>query len=99
MNKLFILALFAALPAHADITYIQETYPGSSIMTGRGYITTPIGPNYTRVTPMRNGVVDISRPGYVIGPTLGQDVDGDTGLTRSLDLADERRKQGRPNLD
>lgn len=99
MHKFIIFALLAPLPAYADITYIQETYPGSSIMTGRGYITTPIGPNYTRVTPMRNGVVDTSRPGYVIGPTLGRDVDDDIGRVRSFDFADERRKQGRPNLD
>ena len=73
MNKIFVLALFGTLPAHADITYIQETYPGTPIMTGRGYITTPITPNYTRVTPTQNGTVDTSRPGYVIGPTIGQD--------------------------
>ena len=73
MYKFFFLALFATLPAHADITYIQETYPGTPIMTGRGYITTPITPNYTRVTPMQNGVVDTSRPGYAVGPTPGQD--------------------------
>ena len=65
--------LMTAMTAHADITYIQETTPGTGIMTGRGYITTPITPNYTRVTPMQNGMVDTSRPGYVIGPTLGQD--------------------------
>lgn len=65
--------LMTAMTAHADITYIQETTPGTSIMTGRGYITTPITPNYTRVTPMQNGMVDTSRPGYVVGPTLGQD--------------------------
>lgn len=99
MSKLFILALFATLPAHADVTWVQETMPGTSIPTGRGYITTTAGGGYTRVTPTRNGIVDTSRPGYLIGPTIGGDVDDDIGRVRSLDLADERRKQGRPNLD
>ena len=99
MHKTISLVLILSATAHADVTWVQETYPGTSITTGRGYITTPITPNYTRVTPMQNGIVDTSRPGYVVGPTLGQDVDGDIGRVQSLDSADERRKQGRPNLD
>ena len=75
MRSMLATALLTtAMTAHADITYIQETTPGTSIMTGRGYITTPITPNYTRVTPMQNGMVDTSRPGYVIGPTLGRTI-------------------------
>lgn len=74
MRSILVFTLLAAsAAAHADITYIQETTPGTSIMTGKGYVTTPLAPGYTRVTPMQNGMVDTSRPGYVVGPTLGQD--------------------------
>ena len=72
MNKFFVLALIAILPAHADVTWVQETVPGLGIPSGRGYVTTPLAPGYTRVTPTQNGIVDTSRPGYVVGPTLGQ---------------------------
>ena len=72
MHKTLSLVLILSATAHADVTWVQETYPGTSITTGRGYITTPLAPGYTRVTPTQNGIVDTSRPGYVIGPTLGQ---------------------------
>lgn len=72
MHKTLSLALFLSATAHADVTWVQETMPGSSIPTGRGYVTTPIAPGYTQVTPTQNGIVDTSRPGYVIGPTIGQ---------------------------
>ena len=73
MNKSFFLALIGILPAHADVTWVQETVPGLGIPSGRGYVTTPLAPGYTRVTPTQNGIVDTSRPGYVIGPTIGRD--------------------------
>lgn len=72
MHKSISLVLFLSATAHADITWVQETMPGTSIPTGRGYVTTPIAPGYTQVTPTQNGIVDTSRPGYVIGPTVGQ---------------------------
>ena len=72
MHKTISLVLILSATAHADVTWVQETMPGSSIPTGRGYVTTPLAPGYTRVTPTQNGIVDTSRPGYVIGPTLGQ---------------------------
>ena len=72
MHKTLSLVLILSATAHADVTWVQETMPGSSIPTGRGYVTTPLAPGYTRVTPTQNGIVDTSRPGYVIGPTLGQ---------------------------
>lgn len=72
MHKTISLVLILAATARADVTWVQETMPGSSIPTGRGYVTTPLAPGYTRVTPTQNGIVDTSRPGYVIGPTIGQ---------------------------
>lgn len=73
MHKTISLVLILSATAHADVTWVQETMPGSSIPTGRGYVTTPLAPGYTRVTPTQNGIVDTSRPGYVIGPTIGRD--------------------------
>jgi hypothetical protein len=72
MHKTISLVLFMSATAHAEVTWVQETMPGSSIPTGRGYVTTPLAPGYTQVTPTQNGIVDPSRPGYVIGPTIGR---------------------------
>ena len=72
MHKTISLVLILSATAHADVTWVQETMPGSSIPSGRGYVTTPLAPGYTRVTPTQNGIVYTSRPGYVIGPTIGQ---------------------------
>ena len=75
------LFLFAS-SAQADITYLQETLPGGVITSNRGYVTTPAGAGFTQVTPTIGGMVDNSRPGYLIGPTLPS----------SSDLTEPRRR-------
>jgi hypothetical protein len=68
----FIFALFFLAPiAQADITYIQETYPGGVIVNpNRGYVTMPAGGGFTQVIPTRGGIQDNTRPGYLVGPGI-----------------------------
>ena len=72
MRSILVLTLIAAsMAVHADVTWVQETSPGTGIVTNRGYVTTDVGGGYTRVQPTQSGIVDTSRPGYLVGPTLG----------------------------
>lgn len=92
MNKLVILLpLFATLPAHADVTWVQETSPGTCIVTNRGYVTTDAGGGFTRVQPTRNGIVDTSRPGYLIGPDLSDPLSDPKSRARSYDRYESDR--------
>lgn len=69
----FTLALMFLSPfAYADITRLQETLPGvAGIPSNRGYIIDDSILGFKQVTPTTNGVVDTSRPGYLIGPNHG----------------------------
>ena len=91
MHKTLSLALFLSATAHADITWVQETMPGSSIPTGRGYVTTDAGGGFTRVQPTLNGIVDTSRPGYLIGPNLSDPLSDPKSRARSYDRYESDR--------
>lgn len=95
MDKTTILALLLAPAVQADVTWVQETYPGTTIGNpSRGYVTIPEGGGYTRVIPSRSGIQDNDRPGYLVGPGLGTDLD-----TR-LELNDDSpRTQSKSVLD
>lgn len=75
MKALLLILAFAGA-AHADVTYLQETYPGTTITNpSRGYVTMPAGGGFTQVIPTDNGIQDRTRPGYLVGPSIGSDVD------------------------
>jgi hypothetical protein len=71
MHRFIFALIFLAPIAQADITYIQETYPGGVIVNpNRGYVTMPAGTGFTQVIPTRNGIQDTTRPSYLVGPTI-----------------------------